>query len=257
MNDERAIELFAEFRQACSQLDPQPKFAEFVDLPDGTTHYVDAMAFIWLAREQLRESANSVNEFALYLAHLRAWVGVVLSLDELERHEALLEFVKPLAYFCLNAPYAIKSRFTRSVADLSHQANRFLEAAWSDDADLSWAEMKTTKRLAECWPGWPALDRALAELDADESRERTDGFRNEFHHGFPCRIEFGQQRLVKRDVIPGTTRTSFGIREPLRLTELVDLLAKECEAALRVFEAYVRLVQEQYESVDDACRVDG
>jgi hypothetical protein len=256
VHSDRVVELFGAFRDALQDPGIFGEFAEFVELPSDTTHRIDSMAFVSLAREHVRELTNSVNGFALYVSHLRAWEGVLESLDEPERHEAMLEMVNPLVYFCLSAPYAIRNRFIRSAGLLSHQANRFHVPGWKDTGSLSKVNFKTAQKLAASWPTWGALAEALEGFNSEAFQEAVGGLRHEFHHDFPRSVELGIQLTVEREVLQGSVRYGFGVRDPLPLGTLVSALSAESEASMRVRRAYIDLVREQYECVHDACRVD-
>jgi len=249
LDDMRMTALYAESLAARRALEPAPVFARYPDFVGGT-HGVEAMAYVWIAREHLRETANFVNEFVMYLVQLRAWQVVLTTLEEPERHQVLIEFLIPLAAFCLSAPYALKARICRSVSELSNQANRFVRPGWRDTVDLTKANFKTAQSLACDWTRWPALEAGLAALNTDEFDEAVDGYRNDFHHGFPRRVELGQSSVVTRNVSPGQVSYSFGVGEPLSLDVLVPLLLEQCDAALASYDAYVDLVREQYVRFD-------
>lgn len=247
MDDESAIRLYSECRRARHEVEPKPRLATYVKFLDEPADNFWPNHFVSAARQDLRDSANFVNEFAVNFVTLRAWQTMLPRLPDQERFEAVLEFVHPVAYFCLGVPYALKGRLHRSIAAVSHLANEYVQGDWEYIADLGKSRYETARLHASGWKGWPLLRSRLGRLDNRPFRQAVDGFRNEFHHGSPRLVEFG--------VKPFTLRTSpgggfaLGVEPALPLETVVSALEPQCAAAAWAYDAYVDLVREQYDAM--------
>ena len=82
MEDLRAVELYARFRQSRHQVGTKYAYAEYHDFSHGGTYPRNALPFVEIAEEQARELANSVNDFCRYLHDLRAWERLLAALDQ-------------------------------------------------------------------------------------------------------------------------------------------------------------------------------
>ena len=205
------------------------------------------MLFVEIAREQTQEIANAVNAFGHYLHDLAAWDLILQSLTEDQRFEVVFEFLLPTSVYCLCAPYAIKGRLHTSIAEVSHQANRFRLSGWKDNANLAKPNFMTARQHACDWTSWPALEVALSQLSGDKFTNTSDDFRNRFNHGYPRRIEFGLTGFVQRNVTSDDSVSyNLGSSSPLRIADLIPLLAEQHAAALSCYNAYIELVKEQH-----------
>ena len=247
MDDQKAIELYTRFREARCSLGHKYQIAAYHRFLDRGTYPVIAMPFIEIAKEQTREIANAVNEFGHYLHELTAWDSILRLLTEDEKFEVVFEFLLPTSVYCLGAPYAIKGRLHTSIAEVSHQANRFRLSTWKDDANLAKPNFKTAERHAQHWNSWPALAAALSQLSDDSFNSASDDFRNRFNHGYPRGVEFGLTGLVRRNVgSDGLVSYGLGSSPPLRIADLIPLLAQQHAAALDCYDTYINLVREQH-----------
>lgn len=250
MKNNRVIELFLEFRREV-MAQPEEKLARFADKEFGQIDW-SAMAFMTIVDAHALALTNEVNEFVLYLSELRAWKQVLSTLEEHERFEAM-ELVHPLVHLCMGSPYTLKVRFCRSIAQVSHQGNRFVVDGWRDDEDVQNPNFKTARRLAGQWPSWPRLEGALSKLNSDEFKATVYDFRNESQHGFPRQIEIGVTPFVRRERTESGVGYSFGAYPPLALADAVAALTGQCAAALAVHAAYTHLVDEQRREVVAKC----
>lgn len=244
LDDDAAVELYARFRGKAALVEQPSATAAYPDFSGGTFDR-SGMAFAKMAREHVTTIANSVNSLLVYLRQLKAWALVLQELDDQTRWHAMIEFVNPLAYFCLDAPYRIRQRICASTAYLSHQANRTKVEGWNNQVKLSDPKFKDARRHAQHWNEWAALESALAGLNSPEFCESVDDFRNEHHHGFARRLELGQTSFVERDVTEKGVSYSFGVKGPLTLLGVVEALDSQYEAALSSYAHYLELVSAQ------------
>ena len=110
MDDERAIELYREFRNRLRnevgiQLETTPYARQFTG-----EHFHLAGLFHEVAQVALRELANALNEFRRYLKQLDAWRPIYAGLSQDEQRALLMDHIRPLAVLSLTAPYSIRGR---------------------------------------------------------------------------------------------------------------------------------------------------
>jgi hypothetical protein len=246
LNDSRLIEIYTRFLGVRGEVGEMYRLATYYDFLEHGSYLGIALPFVETATEHIRELANTVNEFCHYLHGLLAWGRVLDSVPEVDKFDAVIEFVLPISVYCLSAPYAIKGRLCTSIAELSHQANRFRVGAWTDNADLRKPNFLTARRHAHQWTSWPALESTLSRLNDDSFTCAVDDFRNRFNHGYPRRVEYGFTGFVRRNVSSdGSVSYGFGDSPPLRVTELIPVLAPQYSVAVECYEAYAELVREQ------------
>lgn len=245
MTDDRAIELYAQFRAGlpfakCPPLAPYPK-----PFASHKQRSLFSVLFYETAQDALREIPNAINDFQRYIWHLDAWRAIYAELSEEEQHDLLLNHVRPLAACCLNAPYSLHGRIFYAAALVSHHANRFLDL----DKRPDWPKTvfyKDAKKIAGHWPEWAAIKNALDGMNAKEFISATKDYRKNYHHGQPPQIELGHISKVSPDAIDKNTWT-FGVVEPLVLDSLIPLLVLEHARALAAFDAFTALVAAQAE----------
>lgn len=244
LDDESAISTYTDFRARYSAVEEPSEAAAYPNW-DGGTFDIDGMAFSMMANEQVVAIANTVNAYLMYLRQLKGWALLLEDLDEEAGRPILIDFVQPLAYFCLDAPYRIKQRLCASTARLSHQANSRKVNGWSDKVSLVNPKFDDAKRHAKHWDEWAPLEQCLANLNSSAFCESVDDFRNEFHHGFPRRVATGHTSFVERTVTDAGVSYAFGSKPPLPLETVVEALESQFAAALASYKAYVRLVETQ------------
>ncbi len=138
--------------------------------------------------------------------------------------------------------------FIRSICQISHQTNRFLDNAWKEDLLKDRLNFPDTVKFASRFAWWPPLCSTLSLLNDENFTNASDDYRTRLNHGFPRRIEFGHTLVVKRDLHdPNKVLYTFGNAPPLFISDLVPLLATQYNAALNCFDAYIALVKEQSE----------
>ena len=250
LSDNAAIDAYAQFRERWSAAPPSTPLIAFPDFIDGRPLSAgEAATFRSMASEHVRELANFINEFIWCMRQLEVWRDIMSPLTPEDRYELAMEFVLPIAYYCVGVPYALHGRFCTSVANLSHQANSFIVEGWRDNANLRYVDANKAASLASGWSAWPDLSVALAKLNDRAFVEAVGDFRRLYHHGFPRSLELGLTSFVRREETKGTVRYVIGATAPLSVAELVEALGPQLEAARVAYAAYLTLVRQQWERV--------
>jgi hypothetical protein len=244
----RLVEMYTRFLEERDKILLAPT-ADYPDFLQGGSYNPISIAFLWMPG-QVVGIANRINAFWRQLHSLAAWNTIWPSLNEDDRYNALVEFVRPTADHCLTAPYSIKSMLTTSACRISHQTRLFFEKDFKktlkDDSRLDYKE---ARRLAKGFRNWPALEVAFSKLNDDDYKAKSEDYRNSINHSFAPNIEIGSQfKLTRR---PDSTDVSYNmiIEQPLRLEKLVPLLTNQYRAARDCFERYVDLVRELEASI--------
>lgn len=240
---------------------PRPHPAPYYKTFKGISLHGAALPFSWFSSDALREIANTINDFGRNIGAIRAWHPIFEEADVPEKHEILIDHIRPLAVLCLGAPQAIRGRLIHAATASSHHANIFLDRepnrpSWNG----AYVSMSIARKVSRPWSSWPALSAALTSLGDDEFGQATGMFRNEHEHGHPRSIGIGNTRFVRR-IDPANSagnnlfNTSdeeiaeevwtIGSHEPLDIADLLPLFDKQCELALAAFGAYHDLLTEQ------------
>jgi hypothetical protein len=222
--------------------------APTADYPDFLRH---GNPFFWALHDEVFGIANRINEFWRQLHSLAAWSTILPSLNEGDRYNALVEFVRPTADHCLTAPYSIKSMLTTSVCRISHQTRLFFETNFKETLkEERWLNYNEAKRLANGFRDWPALEAAFSKLNAEDYEKDSAHYRNSVNHSFAPNIEIGLQFKLQRRPESDESRKNVSYQmifaQPLSLDKLVPLLTDQYRAARDCFERYVDLVREQH-----------
>lgn len=248
-----SITLYRRYRAAlrATPLDGRVMQYEWTRLPNP-------LDMLWLPYslmldEFARELANIINDLTNGVHQLRAWAAVVPSLSDPQKVAACHEFIDTLATLTLNLPYVVKSRFIFAAAHLSHQANMVQNrSTWVDDLALDKdIYMPEADKRGRNWKTYSALKRTRDGLFGNAFRAATHEFRHTYNHRFSPRFVIGLTRMVERDVDRASGRVSYSLGglAPLRLDEIVNLLAAERDQAYRAFEAFQALVHEQSQAI--------
>jgi len=104
-------------------------------------------------------------------------------------------------------------------------------------------DFKEAKKLASRFDSWPALCDALARLNDEQFVLTTDDYRSRLNHGFRRCVEFGHTMNFDRDI----DSPSYTLCEasPLRISDLIPLLANQYQATLNCYYMYIELIKEQ------------
>ena len=182
-----------------------------------------SMMVAMMAQEHILTATNTLNRFSYDLHCLSAWRKVFESATEVERMQALYEFLSPIASHSLSMPYSIKQMFVKSVCQISHQTNRFHVNDWNESSLDEKPRFPDAKRLAGRFRSWPGLCAAFSLLNSQKFTSASDNYRNELNHGFPRRIELGHTTIIRRD--PKSFSYEWHDAPPLSIRDLVPLLA--------------------------------
>lgn len=249
MEIDRALELYREFLTRVRDgegLDLE--LAPYPQLGGGQDIHFMAMLFHEVGRDLLRQLANITNEFYRYLVQLDAWRPIYMGVSKEEKHDLLLDHIRPLTVLCLNAPYSIRGRIVHATCTVSQHARHFID--WPDgkpDWTGGHADMTTAKRLTAPWKSWPGLAAAIGAMAHEDFTAATSNFRNEHHHGHPRSIELGYVSAIRR--LPGDRESwSMGERGPLSIEDLIPPLVQEHKYSVAAFRAFRALVEEQMAS---------
>ncbi|KAF0209349.1 MAG: hypothetical protein FD171_74 [Actinobacteria bacterium] len=240
MDEDRAVQLYREWRRLRLALPEKPRLATDARLKCAGLPFGDA--FSVTAQQSIQDLGNFVNSFVFNLRRLRALTTLVVGLDENEQFDVVFELALPLAYYCLEAPAAIKGRCFHDIAVVSNHANGRLVPSWPDYGELGHSKRELAQYMAQFWDSWPPLHRALGTLNNAAYRRATRGFRNEFHHGAPNNIAMGSRRKHVR--LPNGVEM-LTVEAPVSLQEVVDALTPQTIAAVEVHERLVNLFTEQ------------
>ena len=207
-----------------------------------------SLVAVLMAQNQPLSITHNINRFGNELRSLLAWAKVFETITEAERISALYEFAYPTASQCMSMPYSIKQALIKSVCQISHQTNRFLDSNWNEKALPEKPNFHDARRLASRFEAWTALSTALEALDDKAFRLASDDYRNQANHGFPPRIEYGYTPVIRRDApssVPGSFYQLYDL-PPFRLNDLIPLLEPQYDAAIRCYDRYVNLIKEQH-----------
>lgn len=257
---ERVVSLYRRFRQNFAQT-PLPPCAPYHETFKGIHVDGSALAFGWFVSDALREIANSINDFGRYIRSLRAWQPIYSSLPVPEKHDLIIDHIRPLTILSLGAPQAIRGRLIHAATAASYHAAIFLP---NRQGRPKWkgghVDMKVASRLGQPWAAWPALAAALNVLGDEAFAKATGSFRNEHEHGHPRSIGIGETRTVRRvppgedpfPRLPGRANDepkgevwAIDTRAPLVPEALLPLFDNQHALALAAFEAFHALVVEQ------------
>lgn len=220
----------------------------------------------WWAYAQLlgefgQELANVINELIVNIRRLEAWDSVIASLDDDNKLNVLLEFVKPLATLSLNLPYVIRSRFIFATAHLCHQANHQLDgAAWKDDLPADHEiYFEQADQYGAKWKKYGKLKLGIEKIGGKKYQAATADFRNKYNHSFAPQVVYGLSGIMVRDVDAKNKKVSYGIggMAALTLSTIEPLLKAEADACRKAFAAFQVLVEEQAKTIPPATLTKG
>ncbi len=247
------VNSYSQFRDIYASKDGPRNLAPYNHIKFPKSTPFPAAIFIDMAQEFLREVANELNRLDKYIGKLSAWSEVYQGHDEEEQIALLMEFIEPLATVAVSLPATLRSRYIFSLSHTSHQANMNVIEGWEEndlpnDKDITF---KSMKKCSSEWPAFKLFKLYFAELDNEEWKNLTSGFRNKYHHRIPPRFELGHTQLVTRDVSKfGQATYGFGFCEPLSLNNLIDPLKIQHSLARDCFDAYSTLLQEQWDAIE-------
>lgn len=266
MFDDRAIELYTQFRNYAQKLPPIVR-PLLKPLSDGQTMNGQMMLFVEAASDFSRELFNSVNDIARSLLMLKAWKQVYDECSLYEQFDLLLEHIRPHSTLALGAPQAIRGRFMYAAAVCCSQANRVLypdrpELAWTGKGNMY---MPIASKVGQPWHKWKELAPILSEgLSFGAISELTGNFRNATEHGHPRNIGMGITSSVELSEIEipsrlkpcgGTTEITHkqawtvSVREAIPLGTVIEVLTEQYALALKAYELLNDLLQDQFNAL--------
>jgi len=247
---EKLAALYTRYRGA---LDATPAGGRW--MPYRWWTFLDRLSAAWMPFSQMlddyaSELANIINDLTHHVHRLRAWDGIVATLDDDDKLEASHEFIDMLGTVAMGQPYAIKSRFAFAAGHLSHQANLAADGAgWKDEFPAKNLYLNDIDIYCSQWKRYRAFKLRVEPIAGRKFREASEDFRNAYNHGFASRFLIGMTGTVKRIAKGGSVSYAFGGNEPLGIGEVADLLEIERDHCYRAFDAFQQLVEEQIAAI--------
>lgn len=242
----------------CTALQPYNWFIRPDTIRLDSKFGLQQVVFCDLADETSRDLANGINHLIDLTMRLESWELVIRPLGIDDKFHLLHEFIHDLAAIALLSPYTLKARFYFAIAHLSHQANRVLDGdSWEDTWDTLPPDSRLNEevaiRLTKRWRSWRRLNRFLNTVDMQDYKKATDSFRNKHTHRFTPRIELGLTQMTKRlpSVNDGQICYGIGGSEPMKLSEVVAELKKQCASLSKCFAEFQNLANEQRAALFD------
>ena len=244
------------YEQYLTALEATPPIGRFA--PYGWSPLPDRLGAQWMAYDQMlsefsRELANIINDLTHHVRRLEAWASVTTRLSNEDKLEATREFIDPLAIVAVGMPYAIRGRFAFATAHLCHQANQARQVvSWLDDLDLDHSiDMSTAEARGHGWKAFGRLKLRLEKINGAAFKRATHDFRHAYNHRFSPRFVIGLSQIVTRRVDRRSNAVgyAFGGIEPLQLSAVSTLLAKERDHCHAAFEAFQALVAEHAKAI--------
>jgi hypothetical protein len=209
--------------------------------------------FHGMADEFLRELANELNRLDSNVEKLETWSDVYEGYDQEERMCLMMEFIEPLATVAFGQPSTLRAKYIFSLSHTSHQANLHSVAGWSESklpADFA-IGLKNMRKCSEDWEKYCAFAAVFDQLDNEEWRALTKGFRNKYQHRIPPRFEVGYTQYVTRNIgTNGDVSYGFGSCEPLSIKTYLPALRQQHVRARKCFDLYSELLREQWEAIN-------
>lgn len=147
-----------------------------------------------LVEDELRELTNNLNAWMGMLRLWHAWMIVAAELSDDDLWDIEIDFIIPLATFCLFQPSSVRDTFTLVATNGMHQVRLLVDADYADCLPLDqdpWMPPKYPNRrkkegqleaVLKPWPEGQALLESLQRLDDGATRRATADFRNRASH---------------------------------------------------------------------------
>lgn len=246
MTDERAIELFTEFRRNFHT----SLLSEYVEPPRllGCETMRGEMApFYGAASDTLRELGRSINDFKLWINTLNAWQPIYARSDQDEQFSLLLQHVRPYSALVLGAPQALRGRLIYAATACCGHANYDLHHS---NQRLQWADghvnMKVASRVGQPWSKWPVLAEALGNIGQGDFSDETDDFRNQREHGHPRNVALGLTSAIKVSIDGEYRIWALGSKQAIPFEDVIRLSVEQHPIVCRAYRAFCELVEEQF-----------
>jgi hypothetical protein len=193
---------------------------------------------------------DDINDLLRTTVSLSVWADIIENYGTEDRLYLLVEFVNPIAFFALNLPYAIKSRFIFSITHLCHQANRFKISDYKDDLTNDKNIKKSTMDdRCSCWEGYSSFKESLNKICNEEYNQKTKEYRHKFHHRLPIEIEVGVTGLMSRMKNGNSVSYRLGGIQPLSINNLIPVLQNQFHAASECYSKYIGIINEHFQTI--------
>lgn len=221
MDDDRALELYGEFRKNYRAQVVVERVVPVATLDKGNPIPLAKVPFYDLASDTLRELSNTINDFRRWINVLAAWLPIYNRCETEEKLDLLLEHIGTSATLALSAPQAIKGRLIFASAMSCGHTNYELhrddpERQWSGKGHLT---MKIASRVGQPWASWKMLAPILSELGKGAIYDETDDYRNQREHGHPRNIGIGLTAMFTVEDTKEGRRWAFGARQAIPLED--------------------------------------
>lgn len=193
---------------------------------------------------------SEVNRFLKEVHHADCWVQVANKYNEDDRLGLLSEFADPFLELSVGRPYSLRNQFTFAAVHLLHQTNS-LKKNWNEndlpkDRDI---EIRYLSKLG-LGGGWKRFSQFQENLkalnDSDFAKKITKNYRHRLQHQLRLRFDTGLTPCVERILENGCATYVFKAMRPLELGTLIPMLYEQHKKAMKVFDAYWKLVDELY-----------
>jgi hypothetical protein len=193
---------------------------------------------------------DDINDLLRTTVRLSVWSDIIEKYRAEDKLYLLVEFVNPIAFFALNLPYAIQSRFIFSITHLCHQANRFKLPDYKDDLPNDpEIKKKTMENRCSSWQGYSIFKESLNKICDDEYNEKTQEYRHKFHHRLPVEIEVGVTGLMNRRKKGSSVSYGLGGVQPLVIRNIIPLLQNQFLAASCCYSNYRNIINEHFQTI--------
>jgi hypothetical protein len=265
---DRRLELFLELQrryfevketQYLIHLEPAPRRSISLPTPTADLHF---FLFSRMLTECVGSLVTNIDQFACLINKVCALNAVYEELNEQDKPVAYFECIHPTPEFALSAPYTLRQRFLYSTAKLT---NECLQAGLlpglpplEDERDIGLRWLKSCVGAA---PSFNSFLETAERLDDESFNEKISCFNSRTQHRIPLNIEHGdasvvlrygkgaeEKRCIRQERLM-TIETSdvyccIGALKPLKLGDVIPLLADQHKMSLTVFYAFEKVVGE-------------
>jgi len=254
MTDDFYINAYINFRKylkddnLCEYIPSTP--CDNILLPDSA----DGFSFFYyqMIQEYDTQLSNDINSLKRNIIHLKAWANSFKDYSEDEVFYLHIHFLEPLVAYANDLPYAIRDRFIYSLSHLCHQANMLKYTDTKDNLEEDHKiKFSSMKRVCGGWKYYIDFEQRLKELGGEKHKEKTENYRNRFHHRMPRHTFIGLSNMVTREVDKNNRSVSytFGHLNPISYEETINLLKEQHETAYQCFGIFQKLIENQLKEI--------
>lgn len=265
---DRRIERFIAFQrryyeirenQYLIHLEAAPRRSVALSEPTADVHF---FLFFRMLSEFVGALCENIDQFAELLNKVCALNTAYDELNEQDKPEVYFECIHPTPEHSLRMPYMLRQRFIYSTAKLLHECLR--AGLFPGLAPLKEERAICLSWLKSCAGATPSFDsflESVERLDDDAFNGKVSSFCSRKRHRIPLNIEHGdasvvlrygkgapEARCIRQERLM-TIETSdvyccIGALKPLKLVDVVPLLADQHKMSLTAFYAFEMLVTE-------------